>query len=168
VQGLRPSLGGEAMKRGTDPMQFFDQQVDRSGGPTACHPWTSWRAGDGYGDMFVDGKHVRVHRWLMEQLTGRKLDRREEVLHCCDNPPCVNPAHLRIGTHTENMRDAVERGRLRIPRAAAFAARTHCPSGHEFTAENTRIREGKHGRRCRACDRLAQQVKRQLARVRAS
>jgi len=71
------------------------------------------------------------------------------VLHHCDNPPCVNPMHLYLGTIRENTDDAVARGRNYIP-----PRKTVCGAGHPLAGENLRIVNSKQGtiRRCRLCD----------------
>ena len=68
------------------------------------------------------------------------------VCHRCDNPRCINPGHLFLGTPKDNMRDKVLKGRH------ASQLKTHCPRGHEFTPENTYWYSSRQGRKCRACD----------------
>ena len=70
------------------------------------------------------------------------------VLHHCDNPPCVNPEHLFVGTQADNIKDMVAKGRNVSPQAL----KTHCPSGHEYNKINTRIKSNNH-RICKVCDR---------------
>lgn len=71
------------------------------------------------------------------------------VLHHCDNPPCVNPRHLYLGTVIENVRDAIARGRFYVP-----PRKTHCAQGHALEGDNLRIVNTKQGERrvCRTCD----------------
>ncbi len=77
------------------------------------------------------------------------------VLHTCDNPACVRPDHLYLGTHADNMRDLVVRKRAWRGGGQHNAVKTHCPKGHEYTPENTMAVRGKpNWRRCRACNSL--------------
>lgn len=78
-----------------------------------CWRWMGSLNQDGYGQIgFTSRKLIHAHRaaWL---LTHGEIPRGLQVLHTCDNPPCVNPAHLWLGTHADNMADASRKGRLR-------------------------------------------------------
>ena len=78
-------------------MPFWD--VDASG----CWLWNRKFRPDGYGVKSL-GKtaEIRAHRWVYEQYVG-PIPEGLELDHLCNNPPCVNPAHLEPVTHTENM-----------------------------------------------------------------
>lgn len=88
---------------------------DQSGGPDACWPYLRCRHHQhGYGSVWVDGKLWGAHR-LAYTITKGPIPEGLKVLHSCDNPPCCNPAHLRIGTQLDNARDREERGRGNQP-----------------------------------------------------
>lgn len=72
----------------------------------------------GYGALRHEGKVVRAHRLAYCQAHGLQLEQIDgmTVRHKCDNPPCINPSHLELGTHTDNMRDMMKRGRGRQPK----------------------------------------------------
>lgn len=90
----------------------FWPKVDKSGD---CWVWTAATDEHGYGKFWVKslGKMVKAHRaaWLI--VNGSMPS--GNLLHACDNPPCVNPAHLRLGTQADNVADAKERGRMSPP-----------------------------------------------------
>lgn len=73
-----------------------------------CWLWTSSTNGR-YGTFWLNGKTPRAHRVMFFLHNGHYPP---EVMHTCDNPLCVNPDHLIGGTHTDNMRDARDKGRL--------------------------------------------------------
>ncbi len=98
-------------KQGSIEERFWPK-VDRSGGHDACWEWQAGRFPSGYG-VFSAGssrKSVRAHRMAWELTYGDPGP--ALVLHKCDNRPCCNPRHLYLGDHTQNMKDAKDRGRL--------------------------------------------------------
>lgn len=79
----------------------------------ACMEWTGGKFDYGYGKFRVFKKHVRTHRFSYECYNGL-IPEGLYVCHSCDNPPCVNPYHLWVGTHQENDQDKVKKGRSTI------------------------------------------------------
>ena len=75
-----------------------------------CWVWHGWRNTNGYGMVTKDGRTQLVHRLIYELLVGL-IPTRMLLCHHCDNPPCVNPAHMFVGTVSDNARDAMQKGR---------------------------------------------------------
>lgn len=78
-----------------------------------CWPWTGSTDKDGYGILEYEGKFFRANVFSLK-LDGRPVPQGQYACHTCDNPPCVRPDHLYPGTPTQNMADALARGRLQI------------------------------------------------------
>jgi len=77
---------------------------------TGCWIWTGTRYKEGYGKFSISGHSYRSHR-LMWELENDPIPDGLNVLHTCDNPPCVNPEHLFLGTQTDNIADMKNKGR---------------------------------------------------------
>lgn len=103
------------MPRGRVPVPVEDRfwaKVQKCG-PNECWPWTGAKNSDGYGGIGLNGKVVSAHRVSWELHHGTRVPRGLSILHSCDNPTCVNPAHLRTGTAKDNSDDKMARGRWR-------------------------------------------------------
>ena len=96
----------------------LDRRLDKSG---ECWEWTGSRTPLGYGSMTYYREHLYTHRaaWMV---TNGPIPENKHVLHSCDNPPCCNPAHLHLGTPSENMQERDERFYGRKPAADAMLA----------------------------------------------
>lgn len=94
-------------------------------GLSPCWVWLGGRTRLGYGRFAYKGQKIGAHRaaWLM--LVGPIPADKPCVLHHCDNPPCVNPDHLWVGTNDDNIRDMVAKGRQRAPRGDDNGQRLH-------------------------------------------
>src|SRR6267378_4626639 len=84
----------------------FWSQVDKRG-HRACWVWMGPRNADGYGQFRGRGAHRVAY-----ELTKRPIPRGMVVRHRCDNPPCVRPEHLRVGTRAQNLIEGLDRGRF--------------------------------------------------------
>lgn len=121
-----------------------------------CWIWTRFLDDWGYGSIWFksDGRRRRVpaHRFAYAVSKGHVPGPKTFILHTCDNPACVNPAHLRLGTPQDNSTDMCRKGRQ------PFASLETCIRGHPWTPENTYFWEkgAKRGRYCRECTALRQ------------
>lgn len=77
---------------------------------TGCREWTGFIQSGGYGQVEIDGTLWLAHRAAWTLSKGR-IPSGLLVLHRCDNPRCIEVEHLFLGTHADNFRDAVEKGR---------------------------------------------------------
>ena len=107
-----------------------------------CWLWRGTIRDKGYGTLGHGGKMLRAHRVAYELFVG-PIPRGLSVLHSCptrDNPACVQPAHLRVGLHPDNMADAVARGsyagegngRAKLTTADVRAIRAAAPRGRQL------------------------------------
>lgn len=150
-----------------DTAERFWAKVDKSNG---CWLWRAARNRGGYG-IFENGRRtLYAHRYALE-LNGTPVPDGLFALHRCDNPPCVRPDHLFVGSLADNVADMVQKGRQarvaltpdRLKRLLAAAADwrnqhperlpTHCVRGHEYSPENVRLKTD-GSRQCVTCTRI--------------
>ncbi len=139
---------GDPLGKATRPTveQRFWANVNKSDG---CWEWTASRNTSGYGQFNTPmSTRTLAHRFAWSTTHG-PIPSGLFVCHHCDNPPCVRPDHLFLGTHADNMADAAAKGRAKGPTRLDT-----CRAGHPINAENAYITPD--GRRdCRVCRRLS-------------
>jgi len=93
--------------------ESFLEKVQRT---SNCWMWSGGRTGKGYGVIHhpADYRALGAHRVAYELFVG-PIPERMLVCHRCDNPLCVNPSHLFLGTNADNTADKMRKGRWRIP-----------------------------------------------------
>lgn len=137
--------------------RIIDRLLRRAvAGPGSCLIWAGSTDRDNYGRTQIDNREHRVHRVVYKLLVGPAAEG-ELVDHTCHNEDtacpggreclhrrCLNPHHLTLATHRENL--------LRSDRSTAGrnAGKTHCSKGHPFDGENVYV-DAKGHRICRAC-----------------
>ena len=149
--------------------RFFEKVVKSDN----CWVWSGSTAHFGHGQFWANDKHYSAHRWSWEFHNG-PIPEALCVCHHCDNPPCVNPTHLFLGTRRDNYLDAVKKGRMAPPARIPWHKRkgegrcvmqTHCIRGHEKTPQNTFRVPGK-GVACRTCRNMSARDSKRRARAR--
>ncbi len=121
-----------------------------------CWCWVGSKTNNGYGRINVEGINQLAHRVSFE-LHKSSIPKGLYVLHHCDNRPCINPSHLFLGTHEDNMKDMAKKNRQWNKR------KTHCSKGHAFSKENTIVAKNGY-RNCRECHRICDRNKAEIKR----
>lgn len=115
-----------------------------------CWLWTGAKDRKGYGRVGLGTRTegtISAHGWVCRVAHGEKPTLAHMVLHSCDTPACVNPAHLRWGTAAENSTDMIERGRT--------TRKVQCINMHALTDDNRYPSGG-----CKVCARERAAAKR--------
>lgn len=116
-------------------------------GPDDCWPWVGGTNASRRGQFNLGGTRVYAPRISLLLNGCAPTDPADMACHTCDNPNCVNPAHLWWGSRSANMLDAAKKGRHKESK------KERCKRGHLLSGDNIR-RRGVNGRACRACGRI--------------
>jgi HNH endonuclease len=122
--------------------RFWSKVGECNRWPWFCWEWQAGCFDNGYGAFWLRRKLWKAHRvaWLIQ---FGEIPDDLKVLHKCDNPRCVRPSHLFLGTDADNMHDRDRKGRH------GWSKRARCAYGHEYTPQNTVWVRGH--RLCRKC-----------------
>jgi len=128
---------------------------------SGCWLWIGWQASFGYGlfsHPYFKGS-IKAHR-ASAVLFGLGDISNKLVCHKCDNPACVNPHHLFIGTQKDNMADCAKKGRIRTfsVRPVENIPWSVCANGHDLNDDNC-ITYKNGARRCKACVQIKNYLK---------
>ena len=98
----------------------FWSKVDVDLNNNSCWEWTAYRNKDGYGILTINKKRFRANR-VAYMIERGDIPEGMHVCHRCDNPPCVSPNHLFLGTRSDNMQDMLSKGRGNKTRGSEHA-----------------------------------------------
>ncbi len=132
-----------------------------------CWRWTGFLSAQGYAQLTVAKRVLRLHRVAYELWIGAIPDGME-IDHTCRIRDCFNPDHLEVVTHRENIRRSSWKPYLvSIPPRFEL---THCAHGHEYSPENTRVAQSKKGpfKVCRTCHRAKEREYAEAKKARAA
>jgi hypothetical protein len=121
---------------------------------SGCWLWTGYIMPLGYVQISYKSARTKAHHVAYWANKG-PVPEGMRVMHSCDVRHCLNPDHLSLGTQSENIIDAVKKGRQ------FHRAKTHCPAGHAFSehgrlfVSKTDKRQFSPWRQCRVCQRIA-------------
>jgi hypothetical protein len=90
--------------------------------PDDCWPWTGARTPKGYGNLTVNGKSWKAHRFAWH-IAHFPIPDGYRVCHACDDPPCCNPGHLLLGKALANTTDMITKGRGEFRKNKAIGTR---------------------------------------------
>jgi hypothetical protein len=132
------------MSRMRTPAERLHGLLSRVAMVNGCWEYQGPRRKDGYG-FYNWGNDKLAHR-IAYRLACGEIPKGMVVMHTCDNPPCCNPAHLKLGTKGDNNRDMFAKQR----HVYSKVKYTKCKNGHEYTPETTYVT--KQGfRSCKRC-----------------
>ena len=105
-QDVKSTINYKETRVLTQQQRFISKFTERD--PDSCWNWDGAKV-EGYGYLWVIGNHlIRAHRYAW-QLANGDIPEGKLVLHKCDNRSCVNPSHLYLGDHSDNMKDWASR-----------------------------------------------------------
>lgn len=134
------------LQQGKTAMQFYSRYTRKfnlylsyiAKGPDECWPWIAKLDNRGYGVFYYPKIGTNAHRVSWALHNNQYIPKRMWVLHKCNNKACVNPAHLRLGTHIDNVKDHM-RARQHSKKARAqlaFQARVYDLRSSGLSYEN--------------------------------
>lgn len=112
----RPFLPGHVARiRAKRPAESRLLEKVNSTDPNKCWEWQAAHTKRGYGCFAYQGRQDMAHRVSYKLFVGA-IPANHDVCHKCDNPACINPGHLFVGTRSDNMQDMAQKGRHSSPR----------------------------------------------------
>lgn len=162
---MSPVLEGWNSSRGHVREAFekrFWARVDRDREQWTCWLWTGAVTSPGYGAIYRCGGGMRsankmglAHRAAWQLTFRSPIPPGMNVLHRCDEPLCVNPSHLFLGTASDNMHDMVSKKR----HATTHRRQTHCRRGHPRIGEGARVFMHHGYAECQTCREIMRKPK---------
>lgn len=142
-------------------MSYEDRFLQKVFKTESCWLWVGAVNSKGYGSFTFNGKRILAHRYSYILNKG-EIPEGMFICHTCDNPACVNPEHLWIGSPLENMVDMFSKGR----QGYQNKKQTHCRKGHSFDEfgfivyiKKTGRQSGQEWRTCKECKRLSNEAR---------